>query len=204
MLQRDYLLEILIRFIETLTRALKRAVEQNDLSGCREAERAVADLLELDPETAMVLAPASLVQMMELSSVGSAVASYVGYTLDRVADIYEDGGDEATAELRRALENVRLEIRRLHSGVSAHLVHTAHRHIVHRHIRLFCAAGRAEGNAHRYLCIAVGAKLDALDSVKICVEQIDRNWKQNFQSKRNWEFWKKDVLIFVHFCYFLQ
>ena len=92
MLQRDYLLEILIRFIETLTRALKRAVEQNDLSGCREAERAVADLLELDPETAMVLAPASLVP----------VASYVGYTLDRVADIYEDGGDEATAELRRA------------------------------------------------------------------------------------------------------
>ena len=102
MLQRDYLLEILIRFIETLTRALKRAVEQNDLSGCREAERAVADLLELDPETAMVLAPASPVQMMELSNVGSAVASYVGYTLDRVADIYEDGGDEATAELRRA------------------------------------------------------------------------------------------------------
>ena len=91
MLQRDYLLEILIRFIETLTRALKRAVEQNDLSGCREAGRAVADLLELD-----------LVQMMELSNVGSAVASYVGYTLDRVADIYEDGGDEATAELRRA------------------------------------------------------------------------------------------------------
>ena len=102
MLQRDYLLEILICFIETPTRALRRAVEQNDLSGCREAERAVADLLELDPETAMVLSPASLVQMMGLSSVGSAVASYVGYTLDRVADIYEDGGDEATAELRRA------------------------------------------------------------------------------------------------------
>ena len=102
MLHRDYLLEVIQQFVSSISQSLARALLQRDFDAAEEVETAVADLVQLDPETAMVLAPASLVQMMELSSVGSAVASYVGYTLDRVADIYEDGGDEATAELRRA------------------------------------------------------------------------------------------------------
>ena len=57
-------------------------------------------------------------------------------------------------------------------AIAAHLIHAAHSHIVHRHIGLLCAARRAEGNAHRYLCVAVGAKLDASDSVKVCVELL--------------------------------
>ena len=102
MLHRDYLLEVIARFVETLMRALRRAVEQNDMDGCIEAEQAVAELLELDPETAMVLSPDSLVQLMVLSGVGQSVAEYAGYALDRVADIYEDGGQDALAALRRA------------------------------------------------------------------------------------------------------
>lgn len=102
MLHRDYLLEVIVRFVEALTRALRKAVEQDDMQGCIEAEQAVAELLELDPQTAMVLAPESLVQLMVLSGVGQSVAEYAGYALDRVADIYEDGGDDARAQLRRA------------------------------------------------------------------------------------------------------
>lgn len=102
MLQRDYLLEVIARFVETLTRALRLAVEKGDRQGCIDAESAVAELLELDPDTVGILAPESLVQLMQLSGLGEEVASYVGYTLDRVADIYEDMGDEATAKLRRA------------------------------------------------------------------------------------------------------
>ena len=102
MLQRDYLLEVIARFVEALTRALRLAVEKGDRQGCIDAESAVAELLELDPDTVGILAPESLVQLMQLSGLGEEVASYVGYTFDRVADIYEDMGDEATAELRRA------------------------------------------------------------------------------------------------------
>ena len=102
MLHRDYLLEVIARFVEALTRALRKAVELGDLEGCRETERAVAELLELDPETMGVLAPGSLVQLMVLSGVGESVSDYVGYALDRIADIYEDGGEDDLASLRRA------------------------------------------------------------------------------------------------------
>ena len=102
MLHRDYLLDVIMRFVEALSRALRRALELDDLEGCKDAEQAVADLLELEPQTFAVLAPQSLVQLMELSGVGQSVSEYVGYALDRVADIYEDAGDEAAAELRRA------------------------------------------------------------------------------------------------------
>lgn len=102
MLQRDYLLEVISRFVEAIMRALRLAVQQQDRTGCQEVERAVAELLDLDPETMGVLAPQSLVQMMELSGLGESVASYVGYALDRVADVYEDRGEQGLADFRRA------------------------------------------------------------------------------------------------------
>jgi hypothetical protein len=102
MLQRDYLLEVIARFVEALMRAFRLAIEKGDEQGCKQVEQAVADLLELDPDTFSVLAPNSLVQLMELSGIGESVSEYVGYALDRVADVYEDMGDGATAELRRA------------------------------------------------------------------------------------------------------
>jgi hypothetical protein len=60
----------------------------------------VAALLDLDPQTAMNLAPDSLVTMMLLSGMGDSLASYVAYALDRVGDAYDDWGDTQTAELR--------------------------------------------------------------------------------------------------------
>lgn len=102
MLQHDYLLDIIIRFVELLSRALRRAVLEKDGDGCIEAERAVAGLLGLDPDTASILAPQSLVQLMILSGMGEGLAAYVGYALDRVADIYEERGEDGMAGLRRA------------------------------------------------------------------------------------------------------
>lgn len=102
MLQRDYLLDIIIRFVEVLSRALRAAVLEKDGEACAEVERAVAELLELDPDTASILAPQSLVQLMALSGMGEGLAAYVGYALDRVADVYEDRGEDALAGLRRA------------------------------------------------------------------------------------------------------
>ncbi len=102
MLQRDYLLEVIVRFVEMLARALRHAVEQQDEAGCHEAERAVAELLELEPDTLSALAPNSLVQLMELSGIGESVCAHAGYALDRVADIYEDLGNDACARMRRA------------------------------------------------------------------------------------------------------
>lgn len=100
MLHRDYLLEIVSKFVETVSVALKRALFENDSESCKEVEDSVAALVDLDPNTAMNLSPDSLVTMIVLSGMGDSLASYVAYALDRVGDAYDNMGDKDTAALR--------------------------------------------------------------------------------------------------------
>ncbi|WP_455135969.1 hypothetical protein [Thermophilibacter sp.] len=99
MFERDYIVEIVGEFARRVGLALRRALD-GDRAGVAETEREVADLLELDPQVALALAPDSLVTMMVLSGMGDAVASYVCYTLERVARLYDRAGDEDLAGLR--------------------------------------------------------------------------------------------------------
>lgn len=100
MLHRDYLLEIIARFVEAVTVALRRALLEGDATSAQSVEDSVAALLDLDPQTAMNLSPDSLVTMMLLSGMGDSLASYVAYALDRVGDAYDDMGDAQKAALR--------------------------------------------------------------------------------------------------------
>ena len=102
MLQRDYILELIARFVQALIRAFQLAVLKGDVRGCEQVEAAVSSLLELDADTAMSLSPDSLVTMMLLSGMADSTAEYVSYALDRVADVYEDMGRADVAEVRRA------------------------------------------------------------------------------------------------------
>ncbi len=101
MLHRDYLLDLIEQFVSTISHSLVRAILQRDLDSALEVEEAIAELVQLDPETAMALSPESLVVMMQLSGTGDAVASYAAYALNRLADSYEQMGDAATAAARR-------------------------------------------------------------------------------------------------------
>ncbi len=100
MLHRDYLLEIIAKFVDAVTVALRGALLDGSPESARDVEDSVAALLDLDPQTAMNLSPDSLVTMMLLSGMGDSLASYVSYALDRVGDAYDDMGDRAKAELR--------------------------------------------------------------------------------------------------------
>lgn len=99
MLHRDYVLEIVGQFVDGVTRSLRRAA-LGEKDGLLATEREIGDLLELEPSTALALAPDSLVTMMLLSGMGDSVASYVCYALDRLARLYEREGDEDAAGLR--------------------------------------------------------------------------------------------------------
>lgn len=99
MLHRDYVLEIVGQFVEGVTRSLRRAA-LGEKDGLLATEREIGDLLELEPSTALALAPDSLVTMMLLSGMGDSVAAYVCYALDRLARLYEREGDEDAAGLR--------------------------------------------------------------------------------------------------------
>ena len=99
MLQRDYILEIISEFVSGISDALGRALS-GDPAGYEDAEREIADLLELEPTTALALSPDSLVTMMVLSGMGDSVAAYVCYALERLAALYEREGNEDLAGLR--------------------------------------------------------------------------------------------------------
>lgn len=101
MLHKDYLLEVIEQFVSTVSQALVRALLQRDFEAAEEVEAAVADLVQLDPETAMALAPQSLVTMMLLSGTGDSVAGYAAYALNRLGDAYDNMGEHDVAELRR-------------------------------------------------------------------------------------------------------
>lgn len=100
MLHRDYILDLVEHFVTGITDAFRRAVGGEPLA-LADAEREIGDILELDPSTALSLAPDSLVTMMVLSGMGDSVASYVCYALDRLATLYERQGNEDAAGLRR-------------------------------------------------------------------------------------------------------
>lgn len=101
MLHRDYLLEIIAQFVDTVTRSLRIAREKGDLDAAKDVEAAVAGLLDLDQEVALQLTPDSLVTMLLLSGVGDALADYVTYAMRELADVYDGMGEKDLAMLRR-------------------------------------------------------------------------------------------------------
>ena len=100
MLERDYITELISQFVEAVTRALRLAVEKGDPVSCQEVEQQVADLVDLDVQTAMALSPDSLVTMLVLSGMGDSIAAYVCYALDCVSSVYEAQGNNDLAGLR--------------------------------------------------------------------------------------------------------
>jgi hypothetical protein len=102
MLHRDYLLEIIEQFVNTVFEGLRIARAKHDPQAISGVESAVGELLDLDPEVALRLSPDSLVTMMLLSGMGDALADYVTFSLNQLAGVYEEMGDDKTAALRRA------------------------------------------------------------------------------------------------------
>ena len=102
MLQHDYILEVVGKFVESVAVALLGIFKRRDFTHIGEAEKAVAELLDLDPETAMALSPESLVTMMRLSGVGDTVAAYAAYALRKVGEAYELEGDAEVGSRRIA------------------------------------------------------------------------------------------------------
>ncbi len=102
MLHRDYILDLIDQFMMVVLEALRHALQQHDQQSAEEAEEAIANLLDLDPEFALDLAPDSLVTMMLLSGMADSVADYVGFTLEKLSEAYEGMGAEDLARLRHA------------------------------------------------------------------------------------------------------
>lgn len=102
MLERDYILEVIETFVDTVAFSLRGAFIRHNPAEAQQTEHALAELMDLDAKTAFSLSPESLVTMMHLSGIGDATASYVSYTLGKLADAYERMGEKNKGEVRRA------------------------------------------------------------------------------------------------------
>ncbi len=102
MLHRDYLLEVIEQFVNGISQSLVRVFVHRDLDAGQDVEAAVAELVQLDPNTAMSLAPESLVTMMMLSGTGDAVAGYAAFALNRLGEAYERMGEVELGQMRKA------------------------------------------------------------------------------------------------------
>lgn len=100
MIHKDFLAEKLKLFAEACTRPLVEAHLHGDLSNIGEVEAAIGELLEMNPDVCMQLAPASLTTMMSLQGIGNAVSQEVAYVLRHIACVYEKTGDQAHASAR--------------------------------------------------------------------------------------------------------
>ena len=102
MLHRDYILQLVQRFVRVLLPALERIEETGDELAISEMESAIAELVELQSSMLLSLAPESVATFVSLSPDAEAVAPYMVWGLMRSVEAYERIGDTSTAELRRS------------------------------------------------------------------------------------------------------
>ncbi|MBQ9058540.1 MAG: hypothetical protein IJ125_05100 [Atopobiaceae bacterium] len=104
MLHRDYLLKVIKEFSTAVSKALRKALlgdaQEQPAEQIEIVEAELGRLLDFDPKTALALAPDSLIMVLSLSGVGEAVSQHIAWTLDKLADVYENQGDPV-AQVRR-------------------------------------------------------------------------------------------------------
>jgi arylsulfatase A-like enzyme len=100
-IKNDYLLDMIARFVESLVQAMGKGRDGRQVEALVAYEDVVGTVLDMDPEVALALSPASLVTMMQISAVDESLAVYAAYALERAAQVYDAAGD-ACAQLRRA------------------------------------------------------------------------------------------------------
>lgn len=100
-IKNDYLLDQINRFVESVTAGIGKSRAGRADDAIETFEAIAGNVLDMDAETVLALAPASLVTMMQLSAVDDSLAAYTVYSLERAADAYDCKGD-ATGQLRRS------------------------------------------------------------------------------------------------------
>ena len=99
-IRNDYLLDMIARFVEGMVRASGREREGNLAEAEQDYREVVGEVLDMDADTVLALAPASLVTMTQISAVDERLAVYLAYCLERLAEVAKST-DPGTAQVRR-------------------------------------------------------------------------------------------------------
>lgn len=101
MLQQDYLVRMLMRLAEAISKSLAKAKDDEDPDAAAELlEAAVGEATELDGAVLLSLSPESIASVVQISGTDPRAVEYIVRTLMLEASYLEDAGKPEKAALR--------------------------------------------------------------------------------------------------------
>lgn len=101
MFEQDYLMRLLMQFMEAMRRSIERADDGRDPVGAADMlEAAIGDATDLDGSMLLSLAPESMAQVMQVSGVDPHVTEYVANSLSLEAEFLRSAGNFELADIR--------------------------------------------------------------------------------------------------------
>ena len=103
MFEQDYLMRILVEFLEAMRRSMERAEGLHDMEGAAQSlEDAVGSAVDLDKNVLLSLAPESIATVLEVSGTDPKVTEYVARSLLLAASYHGEAGHTELSQLRVA------------------------------------------------------------------------------------------------------
>ncbi len=102
MFERDYLMRLIMDFMQGIRLSLERAESGHDPASAADLlDNAIGSATDIDPATLLSLTPDSIASIMQVSGVDPKVTEYIARSLLLSSRYHADAGDGATAALSR-------------------------------------------------------------------------------------------------------
>lgn len=101
MFEQDYLMRMLMRFLEALTTArVREREEKNPLAAADLLEEAISNATDMDGSILLSLAPESMAGILQVSGVDPKVMQYIAHSLLLESEYLTEGGNTELAQVR--------------------------------------------------------------------------------------------------------
>lgn len=101
MLQRDYLMRLIMLFVESIRRSWTQAKVDDDPRGAADTlENMIGEATDIDGAILLSLAPESIAGVMQVSGVDPKVTEYIVRSLVLAADYLAEAGEDGLSSLR--------------------------------------------------------------------------------------------------------
>jgi hypothetical protein len=101
MLQRDYLMQMIVQFIQAIFQSRELALKKRDPEAAADLiEAAIEQAIDMDGAALLSLAPESMASVLQISGVEPKLVGYIGHSLLQEAEYLRMSGNEELAKLR--------------------------------------------------------------------------------------------------------
>jgi len=103
MFEQDYLMRMLLQFMEAIRKSMLKATgEQDSADSAKLLEAAIGDATDMDGDILLSLAPESIAGVLQVSGTDPRMAEYIAQSLLLEASYLRDAGNDERADIRAA------------------------------------------------------------------------------------------------------